>query len=46
LPSGSALAKDSSGFWVVLLPSAWTVGYLEEKNPGLAFTSEPLQSSN
>jgi peptide chain release factor 3 len=41
LPSGSALAQDSSGFWVVLLPSAWTVGYLEEKNPKLSFTAEP-----
>lgn len=41
LPSGCSLAKDASGFWVVLLPSAWTIGYLEEKNTSLRFTATP-----
>ena len=41
LPSGCAMAKDPSGFWVVLLPSSWTIGYLEEKNPTHSFRAEP-----
>ena len=41
LPSGCMLAKDASGFWVVLLPSSWTIGYLEEKNPAHSFGAEP-----
>ena len=41
LPSGCAMAKDASGFWVVLLPSSWTIGYLEEKNPTHSFGAEP-----
>ena len=41
LPSGCTLAHDASGFWVVLLPSSWTIGYLEEKNSAFSFSSEP-----
>jgi peptide chain release factor 3 len=41
LPTGCTLAKDASGFWVVLLPSTWTIGYLEEKNPVFSFDAEP-----
>jgi hypothetical protein len=41
LPSGCSFAKDASGFWVVLLPSSWTIGDLEEKNPGYSFATEP-----
>lgn len=41
LPSGCSLARDGNGFWAVLLPSAWTIGYLEEKNPGFSFGIEP-----
>jgi peptide chain release factor 3 len=33
LPSGAALAKDSLGAWVVLLPNAWSARYFEENNP-------------
>ena len=33
LPTGSALAKDGRGAWVVLLPNEWTARYFEEKNP-------------
>jgi peptide chain release factor 3 len=33
LPTGSALAKDMRGGWVVLLPNEWTARYFEEKNP-------------
>ena len=44
LPSGCSLAKDASGFWVVLLPSQWTIGYLEEKNPGFSFQEQPPDS--
>jgi peptide chain release factor 3 len=41
LPTGSVLATDASGLWVVLLPSAWTAGYLEEKNKDFTFSAEP-----
>jgi peptide chain release factor 3 len=41
LPTGCALARDALGQWVVLLPSAWTASYLEEKNPAFAFNSTP-----
>ncbi len=41
LPSGCTLAQDASGFWVVLLPSSWTIGYLEEKNSAFTFSAEP-----
>ncbi|MEN9470260.1 MAG: hypothetical protein RL630_1993 [Verrucomicrobiota bacterium] len=41
LPSGCVMAKDASGFWVVLLPSSWTISYLEEKNPTHSFGAEP-----
>jgi peptide chain release factor 3 len=41
LPSGCTLAKDNFGFWVVLLPSTWTIGYLEEKNASFRFTATP-----
>jgi hypothetical protein len=41
LPSGCTLARDSFGFWVVLLPSSWTIAYLEEKNASLTFTATP-----
>jgi peptide chain release factor 3 len=41
LPSGCTLARDSFGFWVVLLPSSWTIAYLEEKNATLTFTATP-----
>ena len=41
LPSGCTLARDSFGFWVVLLPSSWTIAYLEEKNSTLTFTATP-----
>jgi peptide chain release factor 3 len=33
LPTGTALAKDSRGAWLVLLPNDWTARYFEEKNP-------------
>lgn len=41
LPTGAALALDTSGFWVVLLPSAWTAAYLEEKNSKFLFSAIP-----
>jgi peptide chain release factor 3 len=41
LPTGCVLAQDASGFWTVLLPSAWTVGYLEEKNTRFSFSAQP-----
>jgi len=41
LPSGSTLAVDASGFWVVLLPSTWTAAYLEEKNRDFTFSPNP-----
>ena len=33
LPSGTALAQDSLGAWVVLCPSDWTARYLADNNP-------------
>jgi peptide chain release factor 3 len=44
LPSGAALAQDALSTWVVLLPSAWTAAYLEEKNPGFSFRPLPPQA--
>jgi peptide chain release factor 3 len=44
LPSGCTLARDAFGQWAVLLPSAWTASYLEEKNPAFAFTPHPPQA--
>lgn len=41
LPSGSALATDPRGYWVVLLPSSWSAGYLGEKNEGWDFPTDP-----
>jgi len=41
LPTGAVLATDASGLWVVLLPSAWTAGYLEDKNKEFTFSSDP-----
>ncbi len=41
LPSGSGLAVDPLGYWVVLLPSSWSAGYLQEKNPDWSFVAEP-----
>lgn len=35
LPTGSVLARDARGGWVVLLPSAWSARFLEENNPAL-----------
>jgi peptide chain release factor 3 len=31
-PTGSALARDIHGAWVVLLPNAWSARYFEENN--------------
>ncbi len=42
LPTGSALAQDSRGAWVVLLPSDWTARYFEEKNPDVQVSAVPL----
>ncbi len=44
LPSGAAIAKDSLGGWMVLLPSAWTARYLEESNPDLEVLTLPRTS--
>ncbi|MEI6033636.1 MAG: peptide chain release factor 3 [Verrucomicrobiae bacterium] len=41
LPSGCVLARDPLGQWAVLLPSAWTASYLEEKNPRVSFSPAP-----
>jgi peptide chain release factor 3 len=45
LPSGSTLAIDASGFWVVLLPSVWTAGYLAEKNKDFTFSEHPTSAA-
>jgi peptide chain release factor 3 len=42
LPTGSALARDSRGAWVVLLPNEWTTRYFEEKNPDVQVSATPL----
>ena len=42
LPTGSVLAQDSRGAWVVLLPSDWTARYFEEKNSDVQVSAIPL----
>ncbi len=42
LPTGCSLAKDAAGQWLVLLPDAWVLGYLEEKNTGYSFQDHPF----
>lgn len=42
LPTGSTLAKDSLGNWMVLLPNAWSARYFEENNPDLEVHTLPL----
>lgn len=37
LPSGSVVARDQDGNWAVLLPSAYLVGILRDRNEHLAF---------
>ncbi|MBA3882655.1 MAG: peptide chain release factor 3 [Chthoniobacterales bacterium] len=41
LPTGSALAKDMRGDWVVLLPNDWTARYFEEKNSAVDVLALP-----
>jgi peptide chain release factor 3 len=41
LPTGAVLALDGENLWTVLLPSAWTASYLEEKNPDWNFLPLP-----
>ena len=41
LPTGSTLAKDMRGEWVVLLPNDWTARYFEEKNADVEVLSLP-----
>jgi len=41
LPSGAALARDLEGQWVVLLPAAYLMGLLSERNGGFDFRSNP-----
>ncbi len=41
LPTGSTLARDTRGEWVVLLPNEWTARYFEEKNPTVEVFAMP-----
>ncbi|MEP6956083.1 MAG: peptide chain release factor 3, partial [Chthoniobacterales bacterium] len=41
LPTGSVLAQDARGAWVVLLPNDWTARYFEEKNQDYDVLSLP-----
>ncbi len=41
LPTGCRIARDSSENPVVLFPSAWTLGYFEKQNPGVASSPSP-----
>ena len=41
LPTGVALAQDPRGLWVVLFPTAWTVRYFSEQNPGWEVRETP-----
>ncbi len=41
LPTGSTLARDNRGEWVVLLPNEWTARYFEEKNPTVEVFAMP-----
>lgn len=46
LPTGAAMATDSLGLWVVLLPNQWTSAYLEEKNADWIFSILPPAATN
>lgn len=46
LPSGAVLARDFTGNWMVLLPSAWTARYLEESNPDLEILALPKRATS
>ena len=43
LPTGVKLATDASGLPVVLFPSAWTLKYFGETNPGVELFEIPEQ---
>jgi peptide chain release factor 3 len=42
LPTGSALARDSRGSWVVLFSNDWTARYFEEKNTDVQVSTVPV----
>jgi peptide chain release factor 3 len=42
LPTGSVIALDAVGEWVVLLPSEWTAKYFEEQNSALEIRKTPF----
>jgi len=42
LPSGCSVARDQGGQWVVLLPAAYLVDILKDRNEGFEFVDSPL----
>ncbi len=42
LPSGCTLARDQDEQWLVLLPAAYLVGILHDRNSGYEFSPSPL----
>ncbi len=45
LPSGSALALDQDGQWLVLLPAAYLTGILHDRNSGYEFSPSPFDKT-
>jgi len=42
LPSGSALAMDQDETWLVLLPAAYLIPILHDRNSGYEFSASPF----
>jgi peptide chain release factor 3 len=45
LPSGCSLAKDQDEHWLVLLPAAYLLGILEDRNGGYEFSPSPFDKT-
>lgn len=44
LPSGCSLARDQEGQWVVLLPAAYLISILHDRNEAFEFRDSPFDS--
>jgi peptide chain release factor 3 len=44
LPSGCSLARDQEGQWVVLLPAAYLISILHDRNEAFEFSDSPFDS--
>ena len=44
LPSGCSLARDEEDQWIVLLPAAYLVSILHDRNEAFEFSDSPFPS--